>query len=111
MLAMLRTERSILEERAQTLLDALEGLPARCAVTEATARVGGGSLPLLELQGPVVALQADSEGADGLAAALREGDPPVIARISEGRVLLDPRTLTDDEVAEVAAAVRRALAS
>ena len=57
------------------------------------ARVGGGAVPLLELESFACAL----DGGDGLAAALREGDPPVVARVQEGRVLLDCRTLTDDE--------------
>jgi L-seryl-tRNA(Ser) seleniumtransferase len=39
---------------------------------------------------------------------LRVGDPPVLARIHDGRVLLDPRTLADDEVSPTAAAVRAA---
>jgi L-seryl-tRNA(Ser) seleniumtransferase len=109
-LAMLTSERSVLEGRARALLDALDSLPARCVLAQATSRVGGGSLPLLELSGPVVAIEADALSADALAAALRQGDLPVMARISEGRVLLDPRTLTDQEVADVAAGVRRALA-
>jgi L-seryl-tRNA(Ser) seleniumtransferase len=70
--------------------------------------VGGGALPLLELEGPVVAID-DRDGADALATSLRAGDPPVIARIREGRVLLDPRTLTDEEADLVATAVRAAL--
>ena len=37
---------------------------------------------------------------------LRKADPPVIARIHDGRVLLDPRTLADEEIPLVAAAVR-----
>ena len=57
------------------------------------ARVGGGAVPLLELESFACAL----DGGDGLAAALRTGDPPVVARVQEGRVLLDCRTLTDDE--------------
>lgn len=67
-------------------------------VVDATAKVGGGALPLLELPGPVVALDA------GLAPKLRATDPPLIGRINEGRLLLDPRTLTDDEM-EIAARV------
>ncbi len=66
---------------------------------ESTARVGGGALPLLELPGPVVALPDAA-----LAAALRAGDPPLIGRIEDGRLLLDPRTLADDEL-ELAAPV------
>jgi L-seryl-tRNA(Ser) seleniumtransferase len=44
-----------------------------------------------------------------VARALRDADPPVIARIHDGRVLLDPRTLREGEIAATAVAVRRAL--
>jgi hypothetical protein len=43
-----------------------------------------------------------------LARRLRGGDPPVVARIRQDQLLLDPRTLTDEEATEEAAAVRRA---
>ena len=71
-------------------------------------RVGGGALPLLELEGPVVALRSVVEPA-ALAAALRAGNPPLLGRIHDGVLLLDPRTLGDDEVAAAGAAVRAAL--
>ena len=60
-------------------------------------KVGGGALPLLELEGPAVALDGrrDPSSSPRRCAA---SEPPVIARIHDGRVLLDPRTLTDDEV-------------
>ena len=72
------------------------------------ARAGGGALPLLELEGPAVALITETDPVT-LMRALREGEPPVIGRISDGRVLLDPRTLTDDDVSQLGAAVRAAL--
>jgi len=107
-------ERARREIPVLAMLDASEDeLRARAerigggAVVRASARVGGGALPLFELEGPVVALEADD--ADALARALREADPPVLARISEGRVLLDPRTLTDVEADEVAEVLRRLL--
>ena len=64
-------------------------------VVESTAKVGGGALPLLELPGPVVAVDG---AAEELAARLRTADPPVVGRIQDGRLLLDPRTLADDEI-------------
>ena len=100
-LAMLTADDATLRARAQRLADATGG-----TVVEAVARVGGGALPLLELPGPAVALEGGDPGA--LAAALRRGDPPVVARIADGRVVLDPRTLTDAEVGLAAAAVRAA---
>jgi L-seryl-tRNA(Ser) seleniumtransferase len=44
-----------------------------------------------------------------LATALRSGDPPLVGRIHDGELLLDPRTLGDDELAAVAGAVLTAL--
>ena len=64
-------------------------------VVEGVAKVGGGALPLLELPGPVVAVQGHPEE---LAARLRANDPPIVGRIQDGRLLLDPRTLADDEI-------------
>jgi L-seryl-tRNA(Ser) seleniumtransferase len=75
-------------ERAERLCRRLGG-----ELTATTAKVGGGALPLLELDSFACAL----EGGDELAARLREGDPPVIARVQEGRVLLDCRTLSDED--------------
>jgi len=75
-------------ERAERLCRRLGG-----ELTATTAKVGGGALPLLELDSFACAL----EGGDELAARLREGDPPVVARVQEGRVLLDCRTLSDED--------------
>ena len=99
---MLAADEGTLAARAAGLAAAIG---ERASLTRAAGKVGGGSLPLLELEGPVVAVDADPEP---LARALRRGDPPVIARIHDGRVLLDPRTLTDDEVPLVVRAVRGA---
>ena len=74
-----------------------------------TARVGGAALPLLELPGPAVAVDGGTAGVQALAAALRTGDPAVVGRIQHDRLLLDPRTLTDEEAREAALAVRAAL--
>ena len=88
--------------RAERLAALIDG----ATVIEAIARVGGGALPTVELPGPVVALP-DAQP-DALAACLRAGDPPLIGRIEHGRLLLDPRTLADDELDLAAAAVRAA---
>jgi L-seryl-tRNA(Ser) seleniumtransferase len=69
------------------------------AVEETVARVGGGALPLAEL--PSFACAVEEE----LAGPLRATEPPVVAVVRDGRTLLDCRTLADDELDEVAAAV------
>jgi L-seryl-tRNA(Ser) seleniumtransferase len=102
---MLDADPAVLAVRAAALAEATGG-----EVVDATARVGGGALPLLELSGPAVALDAGPGGADAFAAALRAGEPALVGRIHGGRVLLDPRTLTDDEARLAAGVVRAARA-
>jgi L-seryl-tRNA(Ser) seleniumtransferase len=74
-------------------------------VEETVARVGGGALPLAEL--PSFACAVEEE----LAERLRDGEPPVVALVRDGRTLLDARTLRDDEIDEVAAAIAAARAT
>ena len=100
-LAMLTASEEQLAARAERLAALIPG----ASVVRAAAKVGGGALPLLELPGPAVAVP----GADALAARLRQGDPPVVGRIEDGRLLLDPRTLAEEEVEPAGRAVAAAL--
>ncbi|HWD73614.1 MAG TPA: L-seryl-tRNA(Sec) selenium transferase [Solirubrobacteraceae bacterium] len=103
-LAMLTATDGELAERARILAGETGG-----EIVSGVARVGGGALPLLELPGPAVAIAAGADGADALAYVLRGGDPAVVARIRQDRLILDPRTLTDEEARVVGRAVRAAL--
>jgi L-seryl-tRNA(Ser) seleniumtransferase len=78
--------------RAERLAGRLDG-----EVVPTTARVGGGAVPLLEIASFACAL----DGGEALAAALRAADPPVLALVREGRVLLDCRTLTDEQCLQI----------
>jgi L-seryl-tRNA(Ser) seleniumtransferase len=93
-LRMLHEPAEAVRARAERLAKAVGG-----EVEETVARVGGGALPLAELQSFACAIEEE------LAAPLREGDPPVVGVIRDGRLLLDCRTLTDEEAAELAALV------
>ena len=104
-LAMLGASESDLLARARRIRD---GVGQGAELIRATGKVGGGALPLVALEGPAVALEGDADPVS-IARSLRGSDPPVLARIHEGRVLLDPRTLEDDEVELVVAAARQAL--
>jgi L-seryl-tRNA(Ser) seleniumtransferase len=64
--------------------------------------VGGGALPLAELPSFACALE------EALAEPLRRGDPAVVGIVRDGRLLLDCRTLTDDEADEAVRAVEAA---
>jgi L-seryl-tRNA(Ser) seleniumtransferase len=103
-LAMLNADSAVLTARAERMA---AGIGERARVVTVAGKVGGGALPLLELEGSAVAL--DVPDPDALASTLRTGDPPVIARVNEGRVLLDPRTLSEDEPEIVIGAVRHGL--
>jgi L-seryl-tRNA(Ser) seleniumtransferase len=104
-LAMLTADEEVLSARAARLK---AGIGPAAEIIRTSAAVGGGALPLFELEGPAVAV--DSDNAAALVDALRTGHPPVIARIHDGRVVLDPRTLAEDEVEPTSSAVRAALA-
>ncbi|MEX2195845.1 MAG: L-seryl-tRNA(Sec) selenium transferase [Thermoleophilaceae bacterium] len=106
-LAMLLAGEQELRARAELMCDAI-GSSAR--VLRASAAVGGGALPLLELEGPVCAVDPAPLGLDELAARLRAGEPPLVGRAREGWLVLDPRTLTDAAAGQAAAAVSAALA-
>jgi L-seryl-tRNA(Ser) seleniumtransferase len=94
-LRMLHEDALVVRARAERLAAAVGG-----DVEETVGRVGGGALPLAEL--PSYACAIDEE----LAEPLRRREPPVIGIVRDGRLLLDCRTLADDDVDEVAAAVR-----
>jgi L-seryl-tRNA(Ser) seleniumtransferase len=96
-LRMLAEPAEAIRARAERLAELTGG-----AVEETVARVGGGALPLAEL--PSFACAVD----ESLAAPLRQGEPPVVGVVRDGRLLLDCRTLADAQVAEVAEAVARA---
>ena len=91
---MVRESANGVRARAERLASLVTG-----EVEATTARVGGGALPLTELPSFACAVE------EGLAAALRAGEPPVIAIVRDGRCLLDCRTLSDAEIDETAAAV------
>jgi L-seryl-tRNA(Ser) seleniumtransferase len=105
-LRMLVAAEAELQARAEAMAAAIG---ARARVIRASAKVGGGALPLLELEGPVCAVDPGALGADELARRLRDADPPLVGRTRDGWLLLDPRTLTDDEAQAAAAAVVKAL--
>jgi L-seryl-tRNA(Ser) seleniumtransferase len=96
-LRMLHEDVAVVRARAERLAGVLEG-----EVEETVARVGGGALPLAELQSFACAVE------EPLAAPLRTGAPAVVGIVRDGRLLLDCRTLADDELDDVIAAVRAA---
>ncbi len=80
-------------------------LPAE--VIEGLSTVGGGSLPGATLPTWSVALNVPSP--DDMARRLHQGEPPVIARIEDDRLVLDPRTVLPDQERDLYAAIEKAV--
>jgi L-seryl-tRNA(Ser) seleniumtransferase len=76
-------------------------------VTESESTVGGGSLPEESMPTFVLALSVKSP--DKFMKRLREADPPVIARMENDRVLLDPRTVFEEQDATIISTLRSLL--
>ncbi len=75
--------------------------------TEDVSRAGGGALPMADIPTVCVALAPQHMSANELEHRLRTGEPHIIARIVDDRVLLDPRTLTAADEADVIEALTR----
>ena len=121
---MLSAAAAEIQQRAQSWQAALEtecgerdngdrenGAP-RCAVEPSRSAIGGGSLPGETLPTFVLSITPGDGGisAEELLRRLRQQPTPVIARIEDGRALLDPRTVAPDEEPELLSALRKALA-
>ena len=75
-------------------------------IIEGQSAVGGGSAPTTHPATALIALRHESLSADALDKALRLSVPPIVARISDGQVLLDLRTVAEDEERELLAALK-----
>jgi L-seryl-tRNA(Ser) seleniumtransferase len=86
-----------LDARARKWAERLRTVKLDASVIDAESTVGGGSLPGETLPTRAVAIAVTSP--DDFAARLRHlsGTPPIIARIEEGRIVFDPRTVLPSE--------------
>ena len=68
---------------------------------------GGGALPTGNFPTKTVCIRHDKFSANQIESRLRTGSPHIIARIKEGMVVFDPRTLNDEEIERIIDAVGR----
>ena len=96
-LRMLTEPQSAVRARAEALAARVReavGEAAQVTTADEIARAGGGSLPLAEIPTVVVTLAPQAMSAGKLEALLRcGGEPAIIARVKDDRLLIDPRTL------------------
>jgi L-seryl-tRNA(Ser) seleniumtransferase len=99
-----------LSRRANKWRKALQNLhrvDVSVTVVASASTVGGGSLPGQTLPTKAVAISAAA--LEALAGRLRQGNPPVIARIEQNQLLLDPRTVLPEQDQALIAALTQAL--
>jgi L-seryl-tRNA(Ser) seleniumtransferase len=99
---MIATPIAEIERRARRWKRAIPG----SKVIDGRSMIGGGSLPEESLPTKLLAISGD---VTELAHRLRTGDPPVVARIEDGALLLDPRTVQPREDRALLAALKKAL--
>lgn len=83
---------------------------ADISVLEDFSQTGGGALPGIDLLTYAVSVRAEWISSNRLEGNLRAGSPPVVARIKDDALILDARTIGDEEVLEAAGCVGAALA-
>ena len=102
-LRMMRLTKETIGERAEALAARIAGPKLKIEVVDGESILGGGAAPSSILPTRLLALTCEGLSADELAARLRGSDPPIIARVDEGRVLLDLRTVFPEQEARIAA--------
>ncbi len=103
--ALLAQSPAALRLRAERLQAELAGHGVVAEVIAVEGQAGGGTLPLSRIPSSACALAGDPEA---LLTRLREGDPPVVGRIGDGRLLLDVRCIGDGDLEPLARVVAAA---
>jgi L-seryl-tRNA(Ser) seleniumtransferase len=106
-LRMMRLPKEEIEQRAQALAARLRSSKLNVELMDGESVIGGGAAPSSVLPTRLLALSCAGLSADELAACLRVSDPPIVARVEQGRVLLDLRAVFPEQDAIIAAALDR----
>jgi L-seryl-tRNA(Ser) seleniumtransferase len=106
-LKMMRLTKEEIGKRAEALAASLKSPRLKTEIVDGESVIGGGAAPSSVLPTRLLALSCAGLSADELATLLRTSDPPIVARVEDGRVLLDLRTVFAEQDALIAAALQR----
>ena len=89
-----------IEKNANTLFNKIENLKdvADINIKDTLSQIGGGSLPAERIKSKSVTIMPKNISTQSLEAKLRAGKNPVVGRISEEKLILDMRTVLEDEI-------------
>jgi len=111
-LRMLGLDRKRLRRRGNLLLRRISEITkkgANFSLREDVSQVGGGALPLQALPTVVLAIKPRHLPVNSLEERLRKGESPIISRISKDELILDMRTVFEEEIPLLAAGIEKAL--
>ena len=106
-LRMMRLSTEEIGTRAQALAEKIKSSRLSIELLDGESVIGGGAAPSAVLPTRLLTMTCEGLSADELSARLRASDPPVIARVEEGRVLLDLRTLFTEQDEALAQVIRK----
>jgi len=96
-LKMMRLAKEEVGKRAEALAVQARSSKLNIELIDGESLIGGGAAPSSALPTRLLTLSCDGLSADELAARLRASDPPIIARVEKGRVLMDLRTVFEEQ--------------
>ncbi len=111
---MLTQPLSEIERKARLMAEGLKEIGNKelsIAIQEDTSQSGGGALPTGNFPTKAICIRHERLSANRIESHLRLGTPHIIARIKEGMVVFDPRTLNDEEIGKIVEAVKKMLTS
>jgi L-seryl-tRNA(Ser) seleniumtransferase len=108
-LRMMRLTKQEIAARAEALVQELRPTATKweLEMVDGESVVGGGAAPSAVLPTRLIALALPGTTAEWLSARLRRCDPPIVARVEDGRVLLDLRTVFPEQDRAIANAIQR----
>jgi L-seryl-tRNA(Ser) seleniumtransferase len=103
---MMRLSKEDIGKRAENLVEKIRSPKLTVDIIDGESVIGGGAAPSAVLPSRLLSIACEGLSADELAARLRTSEPPIVARVEEGRVLLDLRTVLPTQDAVIAAALQ-----
>jgi L-seryl-tRNA(Ser) seleniumtransferase len=109
-LRMLTQSRESLLERTKNFIDKhFQSEKDALQVVDGNSVIGGGTTPGEEIPSVCIAIKSDKVSSDNISERLRLFEIPIVARISDEKVLIDLRTVFEDEEESLAKGIKSAL--
>ena len=106
-LRMMRLTKEEIGRRAEALRARVHNTKLQIEIADGESVVGGGAAPSALLPTRLLAVGCEGMSADELASRLRTNNPPIVARVEDGRILLDLRTVFPEQDEIIATALTR----